>query len=138
MHTAKYHHIWLENIKHSNNHSSFKNRSIFEKKNTLVIQGESESAVCPVLNMRHYLAVRPAPTMEHPLFIHVTGNPLTRYQFNSVLQKALASIGNHNHYSTHSFRIGRATDLAIHGISEQIIRTSGRWRSDVYSSYVRI
>uniref|UniRef100_A0A8W8M4Z2 Tyr recombinase domain-containing protein n=1 Tax=Magallana gigas TaxID=29159 RepID=A0A8W8M4Z2_MAGGI len=74
-----------------------------------------------------------------PLFCHYSGQPLTRYQFSSVLAKALQVLGiNSKYYKSHSFRIGAATMLAQQGLSEQAIQASGRWHSQAYRSYIRI
>nr|XP_034307881.1 uncharacterized protein LOC117683135 [Crassostrea gigas] len=73
-----------------------------------------------------------------PLFCHYSGQPLTRYQFSSVLAKALQVLGiNSKYYKSHSFRIGAATMLAQQGLSEQAIQASGRWHSQAYRSYIR-
>ena len=40
-------------------------------------------------------------------------------------------------YSGHSFRIGAATTAAANGISDVMIKTTGRWESAAYTLYVR-
>ena len=40
-------------------------------------------------------------------------------------------------YSTHSLRIGGATALFAAGATETVIRTMGRWSSDIHRLYVR-
>ena len=40
-------------------------------------------------------------------------------------------------YSTHSLRIGGATALFAQGANETVIRTMGRWSSDLHRLYVR-
>jgi hypothetical protein len=40
-------------------------------------------------------------------------------------------------YGTHSFRIGGATALFAAGATDTIIRTMGRWSSDIHRLYVR-
>ena len=40
-------------------------------------------------------------------------------------------------YNTHSLRAGRATDLAIVGTPDAIIKETGRWTSNAYVKYVR-
>jgi hypothetical protein len=59
---------------------------------------------------------------------------LTKYQFCSILQKNLSFCEVQFHIRSHSFRIGRATDLAKNGVDENIIKQYGRWKS---SSYLR-
>ena len=40
-------------------------------------------------------------------------------------------------FGTHSFRIGGATALFAAGANDTIIRTMGRWSSDIHRLYVR-
>ena len=40
-------------------------------------------------------------------------------------------------FGTHSYRIGGATALFAAGANETIIRTMGRWSSDLHRLYVR-
>ena len=40
-------------------------------------------------------------------------------------------------FSTHSLRIGGATALFAAGATETVIRTMGRWSSDIYRLYTR-
>ena len=55
-----------------------------------------------------------------------------------IVRWLMQSIGETpEHYGTHSLRIGGATALYAAGASETIIRTMGRWSSDVFRVYVR-
>lgn len=95
-----------------------------------------DNGPCPVTLLSHYLHIRPSQ-MGH-LFIHRNGLPVTRYQFSSVLRHAVQSIGLPlSCYKSHSFRIGRATDLSLNGYSDSDIQCLGRWRSTAYQSYIR-
>ena len=50
----------------------------------------------------------------------------------------MAAVGeNPDHFGTHSLRIGGATALFAGGASETVIRTMGRWSSDLHRLYVR-
>ena len=50
----------------------------------------------------------------------------------------LAAIGEPpEQYGTHSYRIGGATALFAAGADETVIRTMGRWNSDIHQLYVR-
>ena len=50
----------------------------------------------------------------------------------------MESIGeNPDHFGTHSYRIGGASALFAAGATETVIRTMGRWSSDLYRLYVR-
>lgn len=108
------------------------------KKTTIFIRSQPHSIACPVHSMRNFLAIRPHTSDTHCLFIHSNAMPLTRFQFNAVLQKAIQAISTPGHFGTHSFRIGRATDLALQGFSDQQIQTFGRWKSLAFQKYIRM
>ena len=42
-----------------------------------------------------------------------------------------------NEYNTHSLWVGRATDLALAGTPDHVIRKTGRWSSNAYLNYIR-
>lgn len=91
---------------------------------------------CPVAAMHAYLHMRTSQT--GPLFIHFEGQPLTRYQFITILKRCLNAIGvDSSNYNSHSFRIGAATTLAIQGVHSDVIQGSGRWRSNAFRTYIR-
>ncbi|CAG2207794.1 unnamed protein product [Mytilus edulis] len=78
---------------------------------TLLIP-ENGNNYCPVRLINEYLKERPTCNNTY-LFIHYTGMPLTRYQFSSILEKALHILHiSKGHFRSHSFRIGGATELA--------------------------
>lgn len=103
---------------------------------TLKILDESNSSVCPVHALQNYLRLR--GTYSGPLFCHGTGVPVTRHQFSAVLVKCMQHTSfDYNSYKSHSFRIGRATDLATSGLPASVIMKMGRWSSDAYKGYIR-
>jgi len=53
----------------------------------IIVQKQTDNAVCPVNHLKKYLACR--PPFGGPLFCHYGGKPLTRYQFSAVLKKGL-------------------------------------------------
>lgn len=92
--------------------------------------------ICPLFHLQRYLSVR--PKTNGPLFVHIDGSPLTRYQFTSVLNKAINLLGlSNSHYTSHSFRIGAASDSFTKGHSESEIMKKGRWYSNAYKTYIR-
>ncbi|XP_033754380.1 uncharacterized protein LOC117337489 [Pecten maximus] len=105
---------------------------------SLHINNYQQTDICPVTLMNRYLSIRPLASNQQ-LFIHRNGSPVTRYQVAAMLKKALtfARIPG-SQYKTHSFRIGAATEAASRGISEKKIQAWGRWKSNVYSNYIRI
>ena len=53
--------------------------------------------------------------------------------------KSLLEKANFNpaHFNTHSFRIGKASDMAKAGASKTQIALAGRWRSNAYLKYIK-
>lgn len=99
--------------------------------------GKTAGPVCPVSALLQYLARR--PPREGPLFIDHQGNPLTKASFTRRLRETLTRAGiDPSRYKGHSFRIGAATTAAACGISDSLIKTLGRWRSEAYQAYIRI
>lgn len=103
----------------------------------LKIPTEPFSPLCPVRQVGQFLAVRPS-SYNGPLFCHADGSPVTRYQFATVLNKCIIKAGlSNSKIRTHSFRMGRATDLAGNAVPAGAIMKLGRWSSDAYKSYIR-
>ena len=103
---------------------------------TLKIPPEVNSILCPVQAVREFLQVRPAG--QGPVFCHANATPVTRAQFSAVLAKSLKVIlPNCSNIKSHSFRIGRATELASLGFSSDHIQKMGRWSSNCFRTYIR-
>ena len=63
---------------------------------------------------------------------------ISRYSVNRVLKDCLRKRGYDTpRFNTHSFRVGRASDLAIKGASERLIKETGRWNSNAFIDYLR-
>lgn len=96
---------------------------------------ESDISICPVRAFDKYTELCQSDNL---LFCHRDGSYVSRQQFSGVLGKCIAKTKYRaGHYRSHSFRIGRATDLAGQGVSNQQIMTMGRWRSECFKTYVR-
>lgn len=103
---------------------------------TIILLEKSGTNICPIQNMSLFLSIR--PKIEGPLFCHINGKSLTRYQFATILKKSLACTNlNYQHYKTHSFRIGAASTAAKLGHSVETIKLAGRWSSNAYKVYVK-
>lgn len=86
--------------------------------------------------MREFVKIRPSG--EGTLFCHFDKSPLTKYQFNAVIKKALSVCGLQGlRFTSHSFRIGAATTAFELGVPQEDIQRMGRWRSDSVFSYIR-
>ena len=98
--------------------------------------GKTGSALCPVIAVLNYMAIRPAGL--GPLFVLGDGSPLSRERFVRSVKAALTEANiNHQGYSGHSFRIGAATMAAAAGIPSHVIKMMGRWSSEAYMLYIR-
>lgn len=96
----------------------------------------SGDQICPVSCLNEFLEVR--PKIPGPLFCHFNGKTVTRYQFTAVLAKSLSFLGLNTHkFTSHSFRIGRASSMATQGHSSEEIMLKGRWKSTAYKGYIR-
>ena len=106
-----------------------------ESTTTLLLPG-LEPQVCPVLALRTYLQCR--GNHQGPLFLNENKLPVTRSAFSSHLKSCLRIAGLPPHrYNTHSFRIGRATQLAEDNAPQSVIQSVGRWHSSAYQKYIR-
>jgi len=104
---------------------------------TLQISANVDGQLCPVQSLIDFMSQRG----EHAgqFFCHFDKSPLTRYQVQSILKRALTSLGfTGAHFNTHSFRIGSATTAAGNSISEDQLKVMGRWNSAAYKAYIRI
>lgn len=94
------------------------------------------SPVCPVEAFVTFGRHRQSASQS--LLVHDDGSVVTVFQFNSVLRAALVRLGcSFLNISSHSFRIGAATEAARLGLSGEKICNIGRWRSNRYKLYVR-
>ncbi len=104
---------------------------------TLSLSQTPNKLYCPVHALFLYLRKRPNRTPY--LFVDRDGCVITRNQIVALLKSCLqkASIPSHN-ISSHSFRVGRTTDLAfVHHHSDSQIQALGRWKSSAYKLYIR-
>ena len=86
------------------------------------------------------LAVDPVPdTANSPLFRDPSsGRALRTDEIHFWTKRIAAHMGEDpDEFGTHSFRITGATALFAAGATETVIRTLGRWSSDLYRLYVR-
>ena len=102
----------------------------------LHISSVGDKSICPIAAMQQFIRLR--SSVSGNLFIHGNRLPVIRYQFGAILNKAVSHAGLSNKcFKNHSFRIGRATELAMAGVPSDQIRTMGRWQSGCYTKYIR-
>lgn len=105
-----------------------------ERGNTIQMD-TTASPDCPVQAMKQYLQAR--GDTPGPLFIH-KWRAVNRAAFLDTLQKCLQYLNiSADRYNTHSFRIGRTTEMAERGVPDHIIQQIGRWKSRAYLKYIR-
>ena len=103
---------------------------------TLMLSKLPTEPYCPVIANENYLTLR--GNCSGPIFINEEKVPLRRKDFAGMLKSCMQKLGMKKElYNTHSFRIGRATDLALLGLPDHVIRSTGRWRSNAYTKYIR-
>lgn len=109
--------ITLESFKFSRNQSS------------MIVHKQEDSRYCPVRALKNYVDIRQGPEASQ-LYLTEQGKPITRNQFSTQLRRLTDLAGlPHRAYSTHSFRSGRTSDLAMNGESTTVIQEIGRWKS---------
>ena len=103
---------------------------------TMKLVKAKDIVICPVKALTDYLQIR--PNVGGSLFIDENRKGIKRAHFAQVLKLVLEKLGiDSGKYNTHSFRIGRTTDMAMGGFSHEKIKILGRWESDAYRKYIR-
>ena len=108
-----------------------------------LVLGAGGELIDPVAELHNLLRVDPlAPGLraaDVPLFRSGGGSePLRSSQMLHLVRRIVAVCGEDpTHFGTHSLRIGGATSLFAAGADMTVVRTMGRWSSDVYQLYVR-
>lgn len=106
---------------------------------TIILRGQTDLEICPIMLIQAYLKVRCTSVgCSNKLFVHFNGKPMTKYQFRSVLKKCLIFCDIPLYITSHSFRIGGATELAKKGVPDEVIKQAGRWVSIAYQKYIRL
>lgn len=113
--------------------NSYKHSGLAQPK---VIIEPLHSKYCPVGALRKYITAR--GNQPGPLFMTQEGRALNRQEFSTALKECLEFKRYPSElFNTHSFRIGRATELASQNVPENIIKSTGRWKSSAYLKYIR-
>jgi len=104
-----------------------------------LVIGAGGEYIDAVAEMRNMFEVDAARGEDTPLFRDpATGKALEYDVVLALIKSLLVSIGeNPAEFGTHSLRIGGATALFAAGANPTVIRTMGRWSSDLYRLYVR-
>ena len=94
---------------------------------------------CPYQLTKMYIKLRPKCYNHNEQFlVYSDSTPLTPENFRNTLRSIVKDLNlNQNYYDTHSFRIGRATDLMKRGVPIDKIKEQGRWKSNAVYKYLR-
>lgn len=117
---------------------STKNSPNEESSAVLALSGDD--LLCPIKSFAIFVRVRdqlfPA---SHPMFVFVNGDPYTAASVNSVINRlaSAAGIPPGHRLSSHSLRIGAASEAARAGVNAKTIQVLGRWKSDCFLRYIR-
>ena len=115
--------ITLKSYKHSSEEATFL---------VPAIGGE----FCPVKAIENFLLLRGAHAGT--VFVNPVGKPYTRAMVAKHLKENIGALGrNPIHYNTHSLRIARVTQMALAGVPVEVIKRTGRWKSNAFMKYVR-
>ena len=99
--------------------------------------GES---TCPVLRTKHYRAFFAGKgNLDHlPAFMDLDGKPYTYKQALADTRYYLRQCGyTGNHYGTHSFRIGLASEAGRLALPDWTVQLLGRWNSQCFRIYIQ-
>ena len=94
---------------------------------------------CPFTIIKRYINARPvALSLDENFFVFSDRSPVNHVHARSMLKLMIQQIGlDSNLYNFHSIRIGRGNDLLKLGLSVEIIKKLGRWRSNAVFAYLR-
>ena len=103
---------------------------------SIELNKSGKKSTCPVRALDTFLKLR--GEKDGPIFIDQDKKPVTRRDFSVFLKECVELQGlDSSRYNTHSFRIGRATQLAQDNTPERTIKQTGRWNSTAYEKYIR-
>ena len=95
---------------------------------------------CPVEEITNYLEIRGrfAKSINEPFFRFEDKQPITANHVRKTLKQVINNLHlDSSLYDTHSFRIGKATDMFKEGTTVEQIKEAGRWKSNAVYKYLR-
>lgn len=104
---------------------------------TVVLHELRGSPMCPVATFLDYGKLW--GTRSGPLLLHEDATFLSPFEFMQVFRNCLVCLGRDGTvYSSHSFRIGVATEAAQWGLALELVKKIGQWEFSQYKLYVRL
>ena len=135
-HTLLVHQLLLKIKKHNYIKIKLPSHKHSKTKPAPIILKPTDNNTCPIRHYNKYLQIRPKSTKY--AFCHQNSEPIKRKQVSSMLRTIISLLGyNSKQYNTHSFRIGKATDMAVQGYTPTQISLLGRWNSTAYLKYIK-
>ena len=115
---------------------------IYQTRNTIkrfTMKKQDLGKFCPVQWTKRYIQLRPPAMNTQQNFFILPDNTALKAQFlRNTLRDILCSFDlDGDLYDTHSFRIGRATDLYKSGVDIEDIKQIGRWKSNAVYRYLK-
>ena len=109
------------------------------KKSRYAVRQVKPTIFCPYDWTRKYIQMRQKIQRDdEQIFVFRDGTPLQAQHLRKLLKETLKHLElDPNLYDTHSFRIGRATDLFKAGVDIKKIKQLGRWKSNAVYKYLR-
>ena len=103
---------------------------------SIILSQQDNKFTCPVTALHQYVSIRPNLN-RRALFITCLGPMVARSFVVDNLHKALKHTTHLGSlFNSHSFRVGRTTDLVLQGRSDAFIQKVGRWSSTEYRKYI--
>jgi hypothetical protein len=91
---------------------------------------------CPVTAYIRWVKIRPEKATS--AFTYPDGKSVRPAFLRRALNDTMTYLQmDSSQYNTHSFRIGKATDMYKQGFSDAQISVAGRWNSQAYKKYIK-
>ena len=111
-----------------------------EVSEVLIPYADDRSSSWSSATMNRKMPISPGlrPASLGMLFVNGNGSFVSRYSVSFVLQVYRKErCYDSTRFNTHSFRVGRASDLALKGASVQPIKEKGHWSRNTFINYLR-
>jgi len=118
-----------------------KNTEHLTGKTCPLIIGAGGELIDAVYEMKHYMSlinVDQQHAHQRPLFTKADGKSITVDDVRHMTRTLMHAVGEvASEFGAHSYRIGGASSLFAQGADPHVIRTMGRWSSDIWRIYVQ-
>ena len=110
-----------------------------QSQESFTIRDKRKQHFCPVEWTQKFIEMRdPIISEDENLFVFRDNSQLEAKHLRNLLREILSGFDlDPSLYDTHSFRIGRATDLFKSGVDIEKIKHLGRWKSNAVYKYLR-